>query len=59
MKPEFIDWHGGPQPVGDYVIVEAVGHSGHVYKCEAYALEWTYTDGDDHIVKYRVIEDAP
>lgn len=54
---EWIEWHGGMQPVGDSTNVETELRDGSVDRDPAAYWDWRHSsiDPDSDIVRYRVV----
>lgn len=50
---DWIEWHGGEQPVYDYTKVEVEIKSGRIFKCDAGDMYW----GNKNIVRYRIAKE--
>ena len=52
---DWIEWHGGENPVGDTDVVEYRLRSGDVYTDPAGALFWPHTVEGHDIIAYRLV----
>ena len=58
---EWIDWHGGEQPVDDNALVDIWSRDGEAMMGGVYArnLQWDHTYGTNDIIRYRLAPPRP